>query len=196
MKNLFRLAAMLLALTLIATILCSIPAFGAASNVPGVEEDDSDVDVPIEPDSTIRNASILTQPNKLVYLKGESLDLSGLEVKVVYTNNTNTVFTPAANHQVSGFDPNTVGEQMITISFINDNDKDDVSFTVTVCEMGDVNGDFTVNDQDANLLLQYAAAWDVEIQEYTSDVTGDGVIDGNDATLLLQYVAGWPVVLG
>lgn len=193
MKNMFRLAAMLLALTLIATILCSIPAFGAAeratTDIPGVEEDDSDVDVPFDQERKVRSISIHTKPNKLVYLQGEKLDLTGLVVKAVYTDNTNTILT---NCPASGYDPNQVGKQTITVSF---NDKT-ASFTVTVYAIGDVNGDFAVNDQDAELLLQYAAAWDVKIQEFTSDVNGDGVIDGNDATLLLQYVAGWPVVLG
>ena len=60
---------------------------------------------------------------------------------------------------------------------------------------GDVNGNGTVDGNDATVLLQYAAGWDVEIKDAAADVNADGTIDGHDATLLLQYAAGWDVEL-
>ena len=63
-------------------------------------------------------------------------------------------------------------------------------------EYGDANGDGKVDGNDATLLLQYAAGWNVEIHMVAADANGDGKVDGNDATLLLQYAAGWNVTLG
>lgn len=60
---------------------------------------------------------------------------------------------------------------------------------------GDVNSDGEVDGNDATLLLQYAAGWEVAIDEAAGDVNADGETDGNDATLLLQYAAGWNVTL-
>jgi hypothetical protein len=60
---------------------------------------------------------------------------------------------------------------------------------------GDVSGDGLCDGRDATLLLQYAAGWDVPVNETAGDVSGDGACDGRDATLLLQYAAGWDVVL-
>lgn len=60
---------------------------------------------------------------------------------------------------------------------------------------GDVDGDGDADGNDATLLLQYAAGWEVQIDPDAGDVDGDGDVDGNDATLLLQYAAGWTVTL-
>ena len=60
---------------------------------------------------------------------------------------------------------------------------------------GDADGDGDADGNDATLLLQYAAGWEVTIDEDAGDVDGDGDVDGNDATLLLQYAAGWSVTL-
>ena len=195
MKNRNRIVAILLALLLAVTLWGSIHAFGADENAAArngngsVTEEDTDVDVPFEPDKTVRSLSIQSQPNQLVYLKGQELNLTGLVVKAIYIDNTNTIVT---NYQHSGYDPNTLGEQTVTLSFSGKT----ASFKVSVYDIGDVNGDLHVNEQDANLLLQYTAGWDVTIQTVTADVNGDGVINGNDATLLLQYAAGWDVTLG
>lgn len=52
---------------------------------------------------------------------------------------------------------------------------------------GDVNGDDSVDAQDASLVLQYVAKKIDSIQN--ADVNNDGSIDAQDASLILQYVA-------
>ncbi len=64
---------------------------------------------------------------------------------------------------------------------------------VTVAIRGDVSGDSAIDGRDATLLLQYAAGWEVPVNEKAGDVNGDGACDGRDATLLLQYAAGWEI---
>ncbi len=155
----------------------------------GVEEDDGDIDVPLEPTIEVRDVRIEKKPAKLQYLKGEALDLSGMVVRAYYSNNTDRV---VENYQVSGYDPNTVGEQTIRVSL----DGKTATFNVTVLAVGDASGDGLVDGRDATLLLQYAAGWEVEVKELAADANGDGLVDGRDATLLLQYAAGWDVTLG
>lgn len=189
MNKMKRLAALLLAVVLLLTF------FGGALTVfatgGAVEGDDSDVDVPFLPTKVLRSISVRTMPGKLVYLKGEALDLTGLVVKTTYTDNSTGV---ANNSQltVSGYDPNVVGEQTVTIMLSGKS----TSFKVTVYAPGDADGDGELNGNDANLLLQYAAGWDVTIHTLSADANGDGKVDGADATLMLQYAAGWNVTLG
>lgn len=200
MKKLERLAALLLVITLVVTLFCSVHAFAVAeedtANVnDAVFYDDavvggsSDIDVPFQPAKTLRSISIQAMPSKLTYLQGEELDLTGLVVKAIYIDNSTRI---ATGYEVSGFDPNVLGEQTVSIALSGKT----ASFKVTVYAVGDANGDGSVDGNDATLLLQYAAGWSVTIEPLAADANGDGIVDGNDATLMLQYAAGWNVTLG
>ena len=175
MKQMKRIAALLLAAVLLLTLLSgAITVFAESGGVV-----------------TLFRISVQTKPNKLHYLQGEELDLTGLVVKTVYSDNSTGI---ANNNQVtvSGYNPNVVGEQTITVKYSGKS----TNFKVTVYSPGDANGDGTLDGTDVTLLLQYAAGWDVTLEEQFADANGDGKIDGNDATLMMQYVAGWEVTLG
>lgn len=60
---------------------------------------------------------------------------------------------------------------------------------------GDVNRDKIVNMKDAVMILQYAACWEISIDEKAADVNADDKINSKDAALVLQYHAGWNVEL-
>jgi len=60
---------------------------------------------------------------------------------------------------------------------------------------GDITGDTSVDLTDVNLLAQYLAGWNVEVNEDALDTDGDGLINLNDLILLAQFVAGWDVEL-
>lgn len=60
---------------------------------------------------------------------------------------------------------------------------------------GDANGDGTVNGQDALLILQYDAGWNVTINTANADVNGSGSVDMADALLIFRYDAGEDVTL-
>lgn len=60
---------------------------------------------------------------------------------------------------------------------------------------GDVNGDWTVDEADVELLLQYLAENAVDIVEQNADANGDGFINGKDAIRLMRYLDGQDVVL-
>ena len=57
--------------------------------------------------------------------------------------------------------------------------------------LGDVNNDGTIDQQDAQMILDHEAkVLEYELSVFVADVSGDGVIDSNDAVLIAQYIAG------
>ena len=73
----------------------------------------------------------VTAPEKTVYEIGEELDLTGLQVTAIYSDGTTKDVTSDA--EISGFDSETAGEKIITVSY----GELDTSFTVTVEEKED-----------------------------------------------------------
>ena len=69
------------------------------------------------------------------------------------------------------------------------------AFTITWLAAGDADSDGVITANDAGLILQSVAGWEVSVDTAAADVDGDGVITANDAGLILQYVAGWDVTL-
>ena len=54
--------------------------------------------------------------------------------------------------------------------------------------LGDVDGNGTVDQADAQMILDYEAQLlDKNLNPMVADVSGDSVIDSNDAVLILQY---------
>ncbi len=66
---------------------------------------------------------------KTEYTQGEALDLSGLTVTAVYSDGSK-VELKAGDYTVSGYDPNTAGEQTVTVTYGGKT----AAFTVTVEE--------------------------------------------------------------
>ena len=85
-------------------------------------------------------------------------------------------------------------------SFTDDNDVDcnnEGCDYVRVSEkIGDLNGDFAVNNKDLGLLMQYINGWDVTVNLEHADVNNDGKINNKDYGLLMQFINGWDVTLG
>ncbi len=61
--------------------------------------------------------------------------------------------------------------------------------------VGDINADGRVDEEDATLLMQYVAGWNVEADERTIDTNGSGSVNNKDVTRLLQYLAGHNVTM-
>ena len=62
----------------------------------------------------LQKIEIEEYPTKKSYLKGEQLDLSDIKVKAIFDNDT---FEYISNYNVSGYDPNILGNQEITITY-------------------------------------------------------------------------------
>ncbi len=137
-----------------------------------------------------------TVPNKLVYNMGEQLDLTKGKLSVVFKSNDNysenISLTP---EMVSGYDPYKVGEQTVTVKYLNVI----VGFDVEViADIADVNGDGNINVVDATEIQKYIVNKDALSQMGVSvaDVNGDGAINVADATLIQKYVVGFVDSLG
>jgi uncharacterized repeat protein (TIGR02543 family) len=61
--------------------------------------------------------AVTGQPTKTKYAVGETLDLTGLEVTATYSDTTTGTVTITAEQHITGFNPNTVGEQTLTITY-------------------------------------------------------------------------------
>ncbi len=78
--------------------------------------------------------SLKQEPVKKIYTQGEELDLKGIEIILMTKNGTTTVLDPE-DCEISGFDPNTSGEQTILIRYTNSDGKVfTTTFTVEVIE--------------------------------------------------------------
>lgn len=79
--------------------------------------------------NNLENIEITSSPNKTSYVKGENLDLSGLEVKAVYEDGSREEVEVTPN-MVTGYNANQIGEQEITVTYGGKS----ASFKVTVEE--------------------------------------------------------------
>ena len=60
---------------------------------------------------------------------------------------------------------------------------------------GDVNGDGSVDVNDATVLQKYLNRWRGTILEENADVNADGLINMKDVVLIQQYINQFDVVL-
>ena len=63
----------------------------------------------------IISVAVTTLPNKVEYLKGEALDLTGGKITVIKDSGIYNL--DITNDMVSGYDPNVVGAQVVTITY-------------------------------------------------------------------------------
>jgi hypothetical protein len=79
-----------------------------------------------EPPS-LQSIAVITPPAKTLYAKGEALDISGIDIVSIYTDGSTKQET-VTRDDISGYDPNTLGLQTLTVTI---NGKT-ATFTVTV----------------------------------------------------------------
>ena len=102
---------------------------------------------------------IVSLPDKMLYLYGDPLDISGLAVTASYINNS-TIPEPVAitDDNITGFNPGQTGEQILTITY----DGKTASFTVSVVAVvffdpsgGSWNGSYDSRMEFADAALNY-----------------------------------------
>ncbi len=142
------------------------------------------------------SSMVFTEPDKLVYNIGEQLDLTNGKLSIVFKSTDNySEDIPLTPEMVSGYDPYKLGEQTVTVTYLNAI----ISFDVKVLpDKGDVNCDGKVNVVDATEIQKYIINKDALSQMGVSvaDVNGDGAINVADATLIQKYVVGFVDSLG
>jgi hypothetical protein len=78
----------------------------------------------------LTSLTITTQPDKLVYFKGDALDKTGAVVTAGYDDGSTTIVTGVSGFV--GFDSNSYGAQTITVSYIENGVTKTDTFNVTV----------------------------------------------------------------
>ena len=96
----------------------------------------------------VSGIGLSSYPSKTTYTAGEALDLTGMEIICLYKDKTSSMIT---DYTVEGFDTNLLGNQTITIKYMDSS----VSFRVEVIP-GKVNN-LAVSEHTAN---SYTLTWD------------------------------------
>lgn len=152
---------------------------------------------------------------KLEYIPGEELDLTGLNISVIHNYGTGPEFAyESINPQdypelftIEGYDPYTTGTQKVLVIYegfntaMNEDVRCALSFDVLVSaeaadNLGDINRDGKCDASDAAMVLVAAAAVGAgnesgltAEQEADMDVDFDGDFDAADAAIILTYAA-------
>lgn len=153
--------------------------------------------------NTVAELVVTAMPTKTAYLAGESFDPSGMQITAVYANGKTRDVT---DYVTFSTEPLTVDHQKITLSYLyalyqnRENGQEmlkgqptgtpyvDIPLFVGVGMLGDVDGNGTVDQADAEMILDYEAQLlNKNLNPMVADVSGDSVIDSNDAVLILQY---------
>lgn len=133
----------------------------------------------------VTGIEITSSPLKLTYIKGEEFDASGLEVSVIYSNDTKELTT---DYTVSGYD-STLGVKTITVAYGDFT----ATFEVEVkYQLGDVDRNGKVNVFDASAIQKHLAGiieFDDE-QKALADTDKNGKINIFDASRVQKHIAG------
>jgi hypothetical protein len=156
--------------------------------------------------SAIVKIEVTQMPAKTVYIAGETFDPTGMVVTATYANGKTRDVTDYVSYYQNAL---TAQDSVFTISFphvLYHNQEDGtamksavattipnvtIELTIGAGLMGDADCNGTVEQNDAQMILDYEAQLlDKELIVTVSDVSGDGKIDSNDAVLICQYLAG------
>ena len=75
-------------------------------------------DVPESPKVTVKGIKIVSFPNKTQYTyKVDSLDLSGLVIKIIYSDGSSKIISDKKAVNIYGFDVDSVGTKKITVAY-------------------------------------------------------------------------------
>ena len=142
-----------------------------------------------EPEVTLTSITV-TAPAKLEYTVGEELDLTGMTVTAVYSDETTKDVTEEAD--ISGYDKDTEGTQEITVTYTEGEQTVTATFNVTVKASGSEVPEVTLTSitVTAPAKLEYTVGEELDLtgmtvtavysDETTKDVTEEADISGYD----------------
>lgn len=121
----------------------------------------------------VKQIEVTTLPTKTSYVKGEELDLSGIEVTATYEDGTTGVIELTAD-KFTGYDKNTAGEQTVTVTY---GEGITATFTVNVFEEIDIktNNYEIIKDSGVNYLEKIKP--NTNIETLKENITTNGTIE-------------------
>jgi hypothetical protein len=133
--------------------------------------------------AVLQSIAITSPPTKTVYVKGEALDLSGLEVTGTYTNGTTKTETVIMSN-ISWYDPNLVGQQDLTVTVGGKTD----TFTVTVNPIAAVLQSIAITSPPTKTVYVQGEALDLSGLEVTGTYTNGTT---KTETVIMSNVHGY-----
>ena len=126
---------------------------------------------------------------KTFFLQGEAFESDGLQVNAVYADGTRVDVSDTA--AVSGYEPEVLGEQTVTVSYTDAGRSAQATYKVTVetvKQRSDVTNDGFIDVADITAILSTANFGKPtgEAQIAAADTNRDGVIDIFDISYVLQ----------
>ena len=103
--------------------------------------------------STLTSISVTNNPSKTSYVVGETLNLSGLVITANYSDNSSSVVTGYTTNPANGATLNTVGTQVVTVSYVENSITKTTTFNVTVSSGNVALAGVTLNVSSGNLVV-------------------------------------------
>ena len=147
---------------------------------------------PAKQELEVESLAVKTAPTKTVYKQGEKLDLTGLVLTATLSDG-NTVDVDASKVTASGYVATKVGKQTVTLTYGGKTTTIEVTVEErTDLQLGDANGDGSVDSMDALAVLQHEAGLQLLTGANLNAADVDGVtgVDSMDALAILQKEAG------
>ena len=123
-------------------------------------------------------------PQKLSFIAGEPIDLTGMKVQLIFADGT---LENVTGYEMSEIDPELTGSQNIIVTYGEYSDVFTVSIT-PYYRKGDINGDGKVEAEDARLALRTSVGYIhlTGLAFTAGDADNDGKITPADARLILR----------
>ena len=135
-------------------------------------------------DAVAKSLTLSRKP-AVLFLPGEPLDTTGLELEVQYSDGTGQRLK--AGYETAGFDSETCGTKTVTVTC------EGLSLTYDVQVVAYIPGDMdlnkTVDRDDVMRLLWHITFPDRFAIEVPGDLNGDGMVNRDDVMLLLWHIA-------
>lgn len=129
------------------------------------------------------------KPMSLIFLKGEEIDLSGIKVRLVYTDDT---YEYVKDFSISSLDYKRVDTSQNIVVQYNEFSEVFAIYIKSAFSKGDINGDGHVRAADARQALR-AAVGLLKLSGdtfFAGDTDRNGKISANDARLILRASVG------
>ena len=136
-------------------------------------------------DAVPQSLQIVTPAKKDIYIIGDELDTTGLELKLNYSDGSADLLK--TGYETEGFRSDIEAEVTVTVTYQGLS----TSYLVQVLEYlpGDIDLNLVVDKEDVMQLLWHISFPDMFPIEVPADFTGDGVLDKEDVMQLLWHVS-------
>ena len=135
----------------------------------------------------LKAINVTTNPTKTVYMKGETLDTSGMVVTASYSDGSKFDLIDT-DYTVSEFDSSSVGSKSLTISYGGKT----CPLNLSVVDYGDIDMDYSCTSSDLLKLQQHFFEISIlsDSEVTLADIDKNGILDSVDILTLQTKILG------